>query len=193
VTQEDTVGASGAGGPAAGADAPFGLVQGTYEEGLTHVGRVSEVRFSSVEVNAAMIRQFVAAVEDPNPVYWEPRVAVELFGSELAPPATLVSWGTNLRWTPEDVPPPAPALLVDVPLPGDSMINVSSEIEFFDQIRVGDRLNLVEEVESISPEKQTAMGPGHFITLVARYRRQSGELVAVQRNVMLRHRTEGAT
>ena len=66
------------------------------------------------------------------------------------------------------------------------MINISSEIEFFDHIRIGDRLNVVEEVEAISEEKQTKVGPGHFITVVARFRRQSGALVALQRNVMLR-------
>jgi hydroxyacyl-ACP dehydratase HTD2-like protein with hotdog domain len=72
------------------------------------------------------------------------------------------------------------------------MINFSSEIEFFDFLRVGDRLNVVEEVESISEEKQTKVGRGHFITVVARFRRQSGELVAEQRNVMLRFTAEGA-
>jgi hypothetical protein len=66
------------------------------------------------------------------------------------------------------------------------MINISSEIELFDHIRIGDRLNVVEEVESISEEKETKVGRGHFITVVARFRRQSGELVATQRNVMLR-------
>ncbi len=170
----------------------FGLVQGTYEEGLTHVGRIAEVRFSSITVNEAMVRQFVTAVEDPNPVYWDPQLATDLFGGPVAPPATLVTWGTSSRWLPDHQPMPGPPLLVSVPLPGDSMINVSIEIEFFDQIRIGDRLNLVEEVESISAEKQTALGLGHFITVVARYRRENGELVAIQRNVMLRHRTEAA-
>lgn len=168
----------------------YGLNVGTYEEGLAHVGRPSEVRFADVEVNTAMVRQFVSAIQDPNPLYWDDRLATERCGSPIAPPATLVSWLTNLRWRPDDAPPPAEALLVAVPLPGNSMINVSSEIELFDHLRIGDRLNVVEEVESISEEKQTQVGRGHFLTVVARFRRQSGELVAEQRNVMLRFWTE---
>ena len=41
-------------------------------------------------------------------------------------------------------------------------------------------VSVVEEVESISDEKETRVGPGHFLTMVARYRRQTGELVALQ-------------
>jgi acyl dehydratase len=164
----------------------YGLNVGTYEEGLTHVGRPTEVRFSELPVNEAMVRQFVGAVHDPNPLYWDPALATRLCGSPVAPPATLVIWTTAQNWTPTKQPGPAPALLVKVPMPGDSMINISSEIEFFDHIRVGDRLNVVEEVEAISEEKQTKVGRGHFVTVVARFRRESGELVATQRNVLLR-------
>ncbi len=88
-------------------------------------------------------------------------------------------------------PPPA-ALLVAVPMPGDSMINISSEYEFFDRLRVGDRREVVETVESISEEKETRVGRGHFLTVVARFRRGNGELVATQRNVMLRFWAKGA-
>src|SRR3954467_13290576 len=166
-------------------DGLYGLNVGTYEEGLAYVGRPTEVRFSEIEVNEAMVKQFVSAVHDPNPLYWDPELATKLCGSPVAPPATLVTWGTAQNWTPTPQTGP-PALLVSVPMPGDSMINISSEIEFFDHIRIGDRLNVVEEVEAISEEKQTKVGRGHFLTVVARYRRASGELVAIQRNVMLR-------
>jgi hypothetical protein len=171
---------------AAGMSDPHGLNVGTYEEGLDHIGRVSEVRFSTVPVNEAMIKQFASAVRDPNLLYWDEQLATRLCGSPVAPPATLITWTTPPNWQPGETTGPLAALLVAVPLPGDSMINISSEIEFFDHLRVGDRLNVVEEVETISEEKQTKMGRGHFITVVARFRRQSGVLVAVQRNVMLR-------
>jgi acyl dehydratase len=164
----------------------YGLNVGTYEEGLTHVGRPAEVRFAELPVNEAMARQFSSAVHDPNPLYWDAELATKICGSPVAPPATLVTWTTAINWTPGGKTGVPAALLVSVPLPGDSMINISSEIEFFDHIRIGDRLNVVEEVEAISEEKQTKVGRGHFLTVVARFRRQTGELVAVQRNVMLR-------
>ena len=172
---------------------PHGLNIGTYEEGLASVGRVSEVRFSTVSVNEAMIKQFVSAVRDPNPIYWDDDLATRICGSPVAPPATLITWTTPLNWQPGELPAGEAALLVAVPLPGDSMINISSEIEFFDHLRVGDRLNVVEEVEAISEEKATRVGRGHFITVVARFRRHSGVLVAIQRNVMLRFWATGPT
>ena len=170
----------------------YGLHVGTYEEGLTYVGRPSEVRFSELPVNEAMVRQFVSAVRDPNPLYWDQDLATQFCGSGIAPPAMLTTWVTPQNWRPDDMAEPATALLVAVPMPGDSMINVSSDIEFFDHLRIGDRLNVVEEVESISEEKQTRVGVGHYLTVVARFRRQTGELVAIQRNVILRFWARGA-
>jgi hypothetical protein len=170
----------------------YGLCVGTYEDGLTHVGRPSEVRFAELPVNEAMVRQFVSAVRDPNPLYWDQDLAHQVCGSGVAPPAMLTTWVTPQNWRPDYMPDPATALLVAVPLPGDSMINISSEIEFFDHLRIGDRLNVVEEVESISEEKQTRVGTGHYLTVVGRFRRESGELVAIQRNVILRFWARGA-
>jgi hypothetical protein len=164
----------------------YGLRIGTYEEGLAHVGRPTEPRFGQVAVNAPMVRQFVAAIHDPNPLWWDDRLATEVAGGPVAPPAMLVTWVTAAAWAPDGSGGPGHALLTSVPMPGDSMINVSSEIELFDHLRVGDWLNVVEEVESISEEKATQVGRGHFLTVVARFRRHTGQLVAVQRNVMLR-------
>lgn len=168
----------------------YGLNVGTYEEGLQHVGKPGTVRHGPVPVNDAMIRQFLSAVRDANPIYWDAELAQQMCGGPIAPPATLVSWVTEFGWQPPSLPPPPQALLTAVPMPGDSMINIVSEIEFFDHIRVGDRLTVEEEVESISEEKVTKVGRGHFLTVVARFRRDNGELVALQRNVMLRFWTE---
>ena len=164
----------------------YGLNIGTLEEGRSWIGRPTQPRFADVPVNLAMVRQYVAALQDGNPMYWDDEYAVEVAGSAVAPPATLISWVTPLDWRPDGSGGPGAALLTAVPMPGDSMINVSSEIEFFDRLRVGDHLNVVEEVVSISDEKVTQVGRGHFLSIVARFRRQSGELVAEQRNTMLR-------
>ena len=164
----------------------YGLNLGTLEEGRAWIGRPTQPRFADVPVNVAMVRQYVAALQDGNPLYWDDDYAAAVAGSGVAPPATLISWVTPLDWRPDGSGGPGGALLTAVPMPGDSMINVSSEIEFFDRVRVGDHLNVVEEVLAISDEKVTQAGRGHFLTIVARFRRQSGELVAEQRNVLLR-------
>lgn len=165
----------------------YGLNIGTYEEALDHVGRPTDARHGDAEVNTDRGRRFASAVQDPNPLWWDDDLARDLTGDRVAPPATLVSWVTALDWKPDGTGGPGTALLTSVPMPGDSMMNVSSEIEFFDHLRVGDRYAVTEVVEDISEEKQTRAGRGHFLTMTADYRRQDGTLVARQRNVMLRY------
>jgi acyl dehydratase len=168
------------------AEGAYGINIGTLAEGRAYIGRPTEPRFADDAVNTALSRRFAASVQDGNPLFWDDDFAQGAVGSPVAPPATLVAWVTPLDWRPDGSGGPGGALLTAVPMPGNSMINVSSEIEFFDYLRVGDRLNVVEEVESISDEKVTQAGRGHFISMVARFRRESGELVARQHNVMLR-------
>lgn len=169
----------------------YGLNIGTYEEALEHVGKPTEPRYADATVNTDRGTRFAAAVQDPNPLWWDEDLARRLVGDPVVPPATLVSWVTNLDWKPDGTGGPGDALLTSVPMPGNSMINVSSEIEHFDHLRVGDRYHVVETVEDVSPEKTTRAGVGHFLTMVADYHRQDGTLVARQRNVMLRYWTEG--
>lgn len=168
----------------------YGITTGTYEEALGYLGRVTEVRHGDTEVNTSMGRQFAAAVRDGNPLWWDPAFARATTGDDVVPPATLLSWVTPLDWKPDGSGGPGEALVTAVPLPGGSMMNVSNETEYFDHLRAGDRYSVVEEVETISAEKQTAAGRGHFLTVAARFRRQDGTLVAIQRNVLFRFTIE---
>jgi acyl dehydratase len=77
-------------------------------------------------------------------------------------------------------------LATQVPLPGDTLINVSTETEFIRPIRAGERLNVTDEVADVTPEKQTRLGKGHFITTVATFRNEKGAVVAKNTNVMFR-------
>lgn len=166
------------------------LTVGTYDEGLAWVGRVTEPRAADrdVELGAGLI--FASSVQDGNALWWDAQVAQRVAGGRVVPPATLLSWLTPLNWHPDRETDGGAALTTAVPLPGDSMINISSDIEFFDHLRVGDRYQVVEKVEAVSELKRTAAGPGHFLTVSATFTRESGEVVAVQRNVMLRFTME---
>ncbi|MFS3130753.1 MaoC family dehydratase N-terminal domain-containing protein [Nocardioides sp. Bht2] len=165
----------------------YGIRTGTYEEALTWLGRVSEPRTADFPVELAAGRKFAAAVQDGNPLWWDSQVADEVAGGAVVPPATLMSWAVAHHWLPEVMRRPAVGtFLITVPLPGESMINVHNEIEFFDHLRVGDQLTVTEVVESISTEKTTGAGRGHFLTVAAWYRRSNGEPVAMVRNVILR-------
>jgi uncharacterized protein len=163
----------------------YEFAYGTYEEALSMVGTTTAPRAGDVDVNWTTIKQFCSAVEDPNPSYWDPDLAEELWGSIVAPPAMLMVWTMHLRWKP-DHSQPAPLLMGQVPLPGDVVVNVSNDTEFYVPVRLSDRLTVTEEVTDVSAEKCTRVGTGHFVTTVSTFCRQDGAIVAQQTNVLFR-------
>jgi len=45
---------------------------------------------------------------------------------------------------------------------------------------------VVEELVSVSPEKKTRLGVGHFVQTLETFRRQDGTVVAKNRNTLFR-------
>ena len=161
------------------------FTMGTYEEGLKMIGAKSEVRYSESEINWPMIKYYCALVEDANPSFWDSEFARSQWGGLIAPPGMLQVWLSRIQWKPGGVTP-SPSLADSIPLPGDTLINVSTEAEFLRPMRIGDQLSVVDEVMAISPEKTTRLGTGHFVTTVATYRNQRGEVVARNTNQLFR-------
>jgi uncharacterized protein len=81
---------------------------------------------------------------------------------------------------------PVPSIAIRVPLPGTTFINASNDVELVTPILEGDRLNVVEEVVSVSPEKRTKVGIGHFVETCDSYHRDDGSLLATNRNTLFR-------
>ncbi|MGA8544095.1 MAG: MaoC family dehydratase N-terminal domain-containing protein [Mycobacterium sp.] len=163
----------------------YQLAFGTYADALQMVGLTSEPRTAGTVVSAARIQMFAATVRDGNPSYWDAEFATRTWGGLLAPPALLMGWLTPLPWEPtERLPMSASALRV--PLPGTTFINAANEAEFPLPIFEGDRLTVVEQVVSVSPEKRTRLGVGHFVETLDTYTRQDGAVVATNRNTLFR-------
>lgn len=167
------------------ADTGLELKYGSYEEARDWIGRSFGPRSCEDEVNHAEIKYFCSLVEDGNPNYWDEEIARQNWGGILSPPGMLFIWSMPLRWRPGGAARP-PTVATQVPLPGDTIINVSTDSEFFLPILVGDSLSFEENVVDVSPEKRTQIGNGHFITTELTYRNQQGEVVAVHRNVLFR-------
>ncbi len=144
------------------------------------------MQFAEVPVNWPMVKVFAALVEDGNRAYWDENNA---WGGIIAPPGMLHVWLMELQWSPDGVGTPYP-LCAMVPLPGDTLINTRTRTVFHAPMRVGDRLNMTERVESVSPEKTTRLGRGHFVTTLASYRNQHGDLLGEHTNVLLRYESE---
>ena len=180
----------------------------SYEQ---FVGRSSEPVLSQDEVNVPMIRHWVEAMGDANPVYLDESAARATGrAGVIAPPTMLQAW--TMRGYAASVAPTAPNALTELwdalaagegppgsehgGAPGSegvaaggvaagggytSVVATDCEQEYLRELVPGDRLTLTETVESISDEKRTGLGIGHFVTTVRTYTDQHGETVGVQR------------
>jgi len=140
-----------------------------------------------------MIKYFASACEDSNPSFWREDFAAEQWGGLVSPPAMLVHWVLPPPWSPGEpsggqLAPPI--LMTRVPLPGNTVINISVDYTYHRPVVANDRLRMVEELVDVSEEKLTRLGPGHFVTTAATFYTAGDEVVATQTNVALRYVAE---
>lgn len=166
-----------------------GLVFGSYQDALRMVGAAGAPRTAGTVVSAARIQLFAALVHDANPAYWDAEFATRVWGGLLAPPALLMGWLIPPPWLPAGELPTG-SIALRVPLPGTTFVNAVNEAEFLLPIVEGDRLTVVEEVVSVSPEKRTRLGVGHFVETLDTFSRQGGAVVARNRNTLFRFTPE---
>ena len=129
-------------------------------------------------VNVPMIRHWVDAIDDRNPVYLDEKFAATTrFGGIVAPPAMLQAW-SMARPKIEGIAERGGAAMEishDNPISAlnaagfTGTLATNSELEFVRYLRPGDHLSTTNEVESISPKKTTALGQGYFVTWVTTY------------------------
>jgi hypothetical protein len=151
-------------------------------------------------VNQPMIRHWAAAFEDSNPIYTDPEAAsASPFGQIVAPPLMLQTWtmptpkitgmaergGAPTELTGED-------LLSKFDAAGFvGTLASNSEFEIERYLHLGDVVSSTNELESISEQKQTRIGPGHFVTWVTTFRDGTGEVVGRQRFRILKFKPGG--
>ncbi|WP_141582218.1 bifunctional MaoC family dehydratase N-terminal/OB-fold nucleic acid binding domain-containing protein [Actinomadura sp. WMMA1423] len=155
-----------------------------------------ERRVGQDAVNVPMIRHWVEAMEDGNPVYLD-EDAAKATGREgvVAPASMMQAWTMRGYAASVRDDPAGPDELTELLAEGGytSVVATDSEFEFHRELVPGDRVAVEETVESISPEKKTALGAGRFVSTVKTYRDEAGEVVATQRWRLLRFRPPGKT
>jgi uncharacterized protein len=140
-------------------------------------------------VNQPMIRHWAAAFEDANPVYVDPdAAAASRHGQIVAPPLMLQTWtmatpkitGIGERGgNPVDSDEPsALAVLDDAGFTATLASNSEFEIERY--LHLGEVVTAETVIESISDEKQTRLGTGHFVTWITTWTDEAGEVVGRQ-------------
>ena len=131
-------------------------------------------------VNQPMIRHWVEAIGDDNPVYTDAdAAAASVHGGIVAPPVMLQAWVMRgIRPRPATGGNPRDELMRLLDDAGfTSVVATNCEQEYHRYVRPGDHLRTTTTIESVSPEKQTALGAGHFVTTRVSYHDQHGELV----------------
>jgi len=161
-------------------------------------------RVSRYAVNDAMIRNWVEAHDDRNPVYVDDGQA-RATGREgiVCPPAMISTWvmAGYRRWREvhrlraagivEDF---AYSRLLNVldRAGYTSVVATNVEQNYHRELRPGDHVTAHFTIESISPFKRTALGEGCFLTLHKKYVDQTGELLVEERFRLLRFKPQAA-
>ena len=147
-------------------------------------------------VNLPMIRHWCDAIGDANPVYTDPAAAAATrHAGIVAPPAMVQVWTMRgLDRTPV--------------LPGEhhigelfglldeagftSIVATNCDQEYTRYLGPGDHVTVSGLIESVSEEKRTGLGGGHFVTWVDTFRTDGGEVVGTMRFRVLKFRPAAA-
>ncbi|MCU1394364.1 MAG: hypothetical protein JWM34_2792 [Ilumatobacteraceae bacterium] len=132
-------------------------------------------------VNVPMVRHWVEAMGDTNPIYVdEAAAAASVHGGLVAPPTMLQAWVMRAYGVDRNATGPNPYadLTTLVESHGFTSVVASNSESTYDRyLRPGDRIAMRTVIDSVSPEKSTALGAGHFITTRQDYFDQDGERV----------------
>jgi len=132
-----------------------------YERIQEWVGRRGEPQVARDPVNLATIRRWVEAFDDDNPIYVDDKAAfAEGLEGVVAPPTMLDVWDKQgQRYERQAGNPQANVLTLLEEGGFTSTLAVNSELEFTRYLRPGEVVRSIQTLESVTEEKQTAIGP----------------------------------
>jgi uncharacterized OB-fold protein/acyl dehydratase len=132
-------------------------------------------------VNVPMVRHWCEALGDKNPVYLDEDAAkASVHGGLVAPPTMLQAWVMRPYGVDRNAGGVTPytEMTAAVESGGFTSVVASNCEQTYDRyLRPGDVLTMKTTIDSISPEKSTGLGQGHFVTTRQDYFDQNGERV----------------
>jgi len=133
------------------------------------------------EIEKGMIRRFVLAIDDPNPLWRDEAYARKSrYGGIIAPPTFVLTVGFDELQR---------QVLESVPYGG--ILHGSTELECYQPVRPGDIITVTTKIANIRERQGGRMGKMVFVTLDITYKNQRQELVARCQQVFIRYKIEG--
>jgi len=159
-----------------------------------YVGKQAGLPFVARDpVNEPMIRHWCEAMGDRNPIYTDADAArASVHGGIVAPPTMMQAWTMKgLVQPPRDPDDAQAGVIAALDEAGfTSIVATNCEQDYVRYLRPGDVVTATTVVESVSDEKQTALGAGHFYATLTTYTDQDGDVVGTQRFRLLKFKPE---
>lgn len=155
---------------------------------------------SDLVVERGLIDHWLEAVRDANPIYWNDEAAAGITGGIVAPAPMALTFSMSYRWTPRrpaevwdvhGVEPSGTPTPLRLPMEPHFALKEFTglkegivggiESEFYEPLRLGDRLTVTTRIVGIGEERTNRLGRGRSWTVEVRYSNQRKELVSIER------------
>ncbi len=126
------------------------------------------------EIEKGMIRRFVQAIDDPNPLWQDEEYAKKSkYGGIIAPPTFILTIGFEQIQQ---------QMLESIPY--KTLLHGATELECYHPIRPGDIVTVTTKITNVR-QRQGKMGKMAFMTFATTYKNQRQELVAKCRQMVI--------
>ncbi|MGM9943836.1 MAG: MaoC family dehydratase [Lysinibacillus sp.] len=156
-----------------------------------HIGIQSEKVAGLDEVCKPMIRHWCEVMEDANPLYHnEDYAKASKYGGIIAPPMQVQAYTMNALWPKVEREPNSMEKLIQLFKDnGFSSIVATEQVqEYVTPMKLGDLVSYTISVDSVSPLKETARGPGYFATFLYTFTNQRDEVICRQTFTILAYK-----
>jgi acyl dehydratase len=129
------------------------------------------------EIEKGAIIKFAQAVDDYNPLWNDEQEARKTrYGGMIAPPTFTSMLRNEALYD----------TIFQLDLPTKRVLNAGNEVEFFEPIRPGDTITVTGKLAHIA-EREGSMGRMLILTFEYTYKNQTGKVVCIGRNNIIRY------
>ena len=132
------------------------------------------------EIEKGMIRRFVQAIDDQNPLWQDEEYARKSqYGGIIAPPHFILTIGFEQ----------AQQKMVTL-MPGAGRLHGGTELEHYQPVRPGDTITVSGKIAQVRERESSKLGKMVFVTFDMSYKNQRQELVAKCRQLTILYQPE---